>query len=386
MAVAIAGLLLSGCTAGLVEETVPEEAQPVELSFGHPCLEVAPAMRAEAADEALPEGTTLRIVAYRLGEEGASGVPSVNFATTAPFAQATYVVGKDGSLSPCRVDAAGKVTAGSGQPLSVRLGLYEFYAVSPARPLTNAGDETTPDWRVGGIAHKEDVMTSFVRQFTVSASNREVTLQSFVRKCARIEFNVAPAKTSETITTLRGTALLLTKLSPSGASLPAGDATAVIPVAGGVDGESGTIRFTDKDFTPLSPPAEPATDLPAGETVVAELNRTASVVLPKAAAPFDVSVTVSRNGSAATLCATIGGKEGVAFEAGKRYVFTLEVDDKTTRLLLSVSPWDTPDYGNPEAGGGVPGGPPVVDDGTAFGIVVALWKDIEWTDPSVGGK
>lgn len=385
----IGSLWLAGCTAGLVEDEIPEQARPVELSFGHPSLGVGVETRAEPTDESLPAGATLRIAAYHLGEGGTSTSPA-DFATTKPYAEATYVVGKDGGLLPCNVDADGKVVAGTAKPLSVRAGVYDFYTVSPARPLTNAGNSETPQWQVTSLAHKEDVMTSLARKFTVTASDREVTLQPFVRKCALVEFRVSPAKNSEIITSLKGTALTLTLLSASGASLPAGDATAAIPPTGATEGEAGTIQFVAKDFIPIPSAADEnrasESESEPGKKPVADLNQTAGVVLPKKAAPFDVSVTVSRNGSAATLVATIGKGAGIAFAASKRYTFTLEVDDGVTRLQLTITDWKKPAYTDGEAGSPPDDRPsdPELDDGDDFTLTVAEWKQIDWTDPSVG--
>lgn len=381
----IGSLWLAGCTAGLVEDEIPEQARPVELSFGHPSLGVGVETRAEPTDESLPAGATLRIAAYHLGEAGTSTSPA-DFATTKPYAEATYVVGKDGGLSPCNVDADGKVVAGTAKPLSVRAGVYDFYTVSPARPLTNAGNSETPQWQVTSLAHKEDVMTSLARKFTVTEATNKVTLQPFVRKCALVEFCVSPVKTSETITSLKGTALTLTNLAATGAILPAGDATAAIPPTGATEGEAGTIRFVAKDFLPQPPASEKEREPASDKEPVTDLNQTAGVVLPKTAAAFNVSITVSRNGSAATLLATIGKETGIAFEAGKRYAFTLEVDDATTRLQLTITDWKKPAYTDGEAGDSPDDRPsdPELDDGDDFTLTVAEWKQIDWTDPSVG--
>ena len=108
----LAGGWLAGCTAGPVEEIVPEESRPVALSFGKPDLGVPELLtragEMEAAEPTpLPEGTTVRIGAYFTGEVG-STPPEVSFSTVAPSFEATYVVGKDGSLAPCLVNADGK--------------------------------------------------------------------------------------------------------------------------------------------------------------------------------------------------------------------------------------------------------------------------------------
>ena len=75
----LAGILLVGCTAEPVEEIVPEESQPVALSFGKPNLGV-PELLTRAGEVTtppptpLPAGATVRIEAYFTGNVG--DVPS----------------------------------------------------------------------------------------------------------------------------------------------------------------------------------------------------------------------------------------------------------------------------------------------------------------------
>ena len=71
----LAGGLLAGCTAGPVEEIVPEESRPVTLSFGKPDLGVPELLTrsGEAVSPAptpLPPGITVRIGAYITGDVG----------------------------------------------------------------------------------------------------------------------------------------------------------------------------------------------------------------------------------------------------------------------------------------------------------------------------
>ena len=185
----LAGILLVGCTAEPVEEIVPEESRPVALSFGKPNLGV-PELLTRAGEVTtppptpLPAGATVRIGAYFTGNVG--DVPAeASFSTVAPSFEATYVVGDDGSLSPCCVNGNGEQAVGTAKGLTVRNGMYDFYAVSPARPLLQGNDGF---YRVTGIPHKEDVMTSFVRGVAVTKTARQVALRTFSRKCAMLVF------------------------------------------------------------------------------------------------------------------------------------------------------------------------------------------------------
>ena len=92
----LAGSLLAGCTAGPVEEIVPEESRPVALSFGKPDLGV-PELLTRAGDNEtpvptpLPPGTTVRIGAYFTGDVGGES-PEASFPTTVWW----------GKTAPCR--------------------------------------------------------------------------------------------------------------------------------------------------------------------------------------------------------------------------------------------------------------------------------------------
>ena len=64
-------------------------------------------------------------------------LPMVDLSTALPAYQATYLVDEEGFLLPCVVDAEGKQTIGTSQEMTVLAGVYDFYAVSPARPCRN---------------------------------------------------------------------------------------------------------------------------------------------------------------------------------------------------------------------------------------------------------
>lgn len=106
--------LLTGCTSGSVEE-MPEKAQLVAISFGKPDLGIPVILT--RSDEAvmpeptpLPEGATIRVCGYLLGNVGEQTMPAAFSAAAATF-ESTYEVLADGSLSPCLVDDAGKKIA-----------------------------------------------------------------------------------------------------------------------------------------------------------------------------------------------------------------------------------------------------------------------------------
>ena len=371
----LAGSLLVGCTAGPVEGIVPEEAQLVMLSFGKPDLGV-PAVLTRVDETVttptpLPVGTTVRIGAYFTGNVGDKQQPA-SFATDEPSFEATYRVGEDGALVPCRVDNAGKVVEGEAKGLQVRGGVYDFYAVSPARKLLKSSDN---NYKITGIPHKEDVMTSSVRGIAVTKDSRRVTLGTFRRKCALVVFNVAPSPDNALpFETLYGTKLELKKISSSGASLIAGEDMG-IPPTGGSEEEEARIVFAAEEFEPVESDPDKI-----------GLNKTKGILIPKNNQPFEVEIGVQRDNEAATLKATID--KNISFDEGKRYVFTLEVKNNESSLLMRVLGWNAIAFRDDNVGGpDTPYPDPDVNEGIGTTIVVAKWTEIPWSgNGEVGGN
>lgn len=377
--IVLVGGVLAGCTASPVEDIVPAEAQPVTLSFGKPDLGM-PEVMTRAGDGTstnanptwLPAGSTVRIGAYYLGNVGITTQPA-SFATTAPSFEATYVVGQNGSLSPCLVNDAGEVTSLDAEELVVRGGVYDFYAVSPARKLAQGADG---NYMITGIPHKEDVMTSFVRGVTITPSSREVQLATFRRKCALVVFNVAPDDGGVAFKKLFGKRLVVSEISISGASLIAGDNQTVISATGGSTSSDATVTFESSEFKQVD--VDPQN---------LGLNKTKGILLPKNNTPFNIEIVVQRDEEEATLKATIDKK--ITFDEGKRYVFTLKVTNDACALEMTAHPWTTISFKDDNVGG-TPGGfylDPDINIGKEVPIVVAEWKGISWTgNGDVGGK
>ncbi|MFV0580500.1 MAG: BF2992 family fimbrillin-A clan protein [Parabacteroides gordonii] len=373
----LAGILLVGCTAGPVEEIVPEESRPVALSFGRPNLGV-PELLTRAGEAAtppptpLPAGATVRIGAYFTGN--VEDVPAeASFSTEAPLFEATYVVGDDGSLSPCCVNGNGEQTAGTAKGLNVRSGVYDFYAVSPARPLLQGSDGF---YKITGIPHKEDVMTSFVRGVAVTKTTRQVTLRTFSRKCAMLVFNVAPSPGNALpFDRLYGTSLVIKKISSSGAALLAGTDTGIPPTGAGA-GADAEVTFVTEEFEPVEPDSDPDD---------CGLNKTKGIVLPKNNQPFDVEITVVRDNETATLRATID--RNISFDEGRRYIFTLEVKNNESSLIMKVLDWNAIAFRDDNVGGpDTPYPDPDINEGIGTTVTVARWTEIVWSgNGNIGG-
>lgn len=368
--------LLVGCTAGPVED-MPETARLVAVSFGKPDLGV-PELLTRAGETVspsptlLPVGTTVRVGAWLTGKVG--GEPQeASFSTEAPTFEATYVVKADGSLSPCLVDSEGKRVEGEGKGLIVRGGVYDFYAVSPARPLQKGEDGY---YKITGVPHKEDVMTGFVRGVAVTKDSQQVTLGTFQRKCAMLVFNIVPSPdNASSFDKLYGTGLVIKKISSSGADLIAGSDTGIPPTGGGC-GTDAQVTFVKGEFEPVEPESDPANS---------GLNKTKGVILPKDSQPFEVEIDVVRNDETATLKATID--KNITFDEGKRYIFTLEVKNNESSLLMKVLDWNAVVFTDDNVGSpDTPYPDPDINEGIGTTVTVATWTKIMWSgNGNVGG-
>lgn len=368
------GILLTGCTAGPVEE-MPDKAQLVAVSFGKPDLGL-PVVLTRANEAAvpeptpLPEGATVRICGYLRGNAGEITQP-VSFATVAPSFEVTYVVETDGSLSPCPVDDTGTEFPGSADPV-VRGGIYDFYAVSPARKLVKDVDNR---YMVTSLAHKEDVMTSFAREVAISRTSRVVTLETFRRQCALLVFNVAPSPGNALpFEQLCGTRLTLNNISFSVANLLAGEDTGIAPTGG--EGQAGaTVIFGYDEFVPVEEGSDP---LGIG------LNKTKGVILPKNNQPFEVEIDVRKNNETATLKAAVDKQ--ITFDAGKRYVFTLEVKNNESCLNMRVLVWNAVSFSDDKVGAPDEDySDPDIHEGIGIEMKVASWKNIIWSGNGEAG-
>lgn len=315
-------LLLSGlisCTAGDVVEPSGQENEYVELHVQTPA--VGNRIDTRASVENLPAGATVRVVAYQR-QPGAMNV-LVDYSVTAPTAQATYVVNVDGTLTQCTVDANGQKTDGKPELFYVYKGTYDFYAISPARPLVL--DEGK--YQIKGLLRNEDVMTSVATGMEVTVSNATVTLETFVRKCARVIFKVIPAATTKIgLKKLTAKSVQLSSMSAESGSIVPGKIEAIAPTA------ASTAVFSNFIAVPV-----------ADDPKKLGLTQATNLVLPKSSATIGVKVTLDYqdvNDAAVrekTLQATL---DAMDFEAGKSYVVSLTVDNNSSALSWKISDWN----------------------------------------------
>ena len=315
-------LLFSGlisCTAGDVVESTGQENEYVELHVQTPA--VGTRVDTRASEENLPVGVTVRVAAYQR-QPGALTVP-VDYSVTAPTAQATYVVNADGTLTQCTVDANGKKTDGTPELFYVYKGTYDFYAISPARPLTLDGSK----YQIKGLSRTEDVMISIGTGMSVTVSNATVTLETFVRKCARVIFKVIPAATTKIgLKKLTAKSVELSSMSAGSGSIVLGKTEAITPTA------ASTVNFSNFIAVPS-----------ADDPKKLGLTQATNLILPKSKASIGVKVTLDyqdENDTAIkekTLQATL---DAMAFEAGQSYIVSLTVDNNSSALNWTISDWN----------------------------------------------
>ena len=92
-----------------------------------------------------------------------------------------------------------------------------------------------------------------------------------------------------------------------------------------------------------------------------------------------------RNQETALLRATID--RNITFDAGKRYIFTLEVKNNESCLLMRVLAWNAISFRDDNVG--APDSPypdPDINEGIGTTVTVARWSEILWSgNGDVGG-
>ncbi len=165
-------LMAAACSKEPAEVPAPGEA--VWVNFVVPGIEQT--TEATKAGEALAEGTTVRIAAYYHDP----GNPQLS----THCKEVTYCV-RDGKLVPCTVDGNGNFIAFGGQDMELLSYAYDFYAVSPALPLS------TDKRLVSKVPHGVDYATSVTANQNISTSKvQTVSLTTLRRRCAKVDFVV----------------------------------------------------------------------------------------------------------------------------------------------------------------------------------------------------
>ena len=92
-----------------------------------------------------------------------------------------------------------------------------------------------------------------------------------------------------------------------------------------------------------------------------------------------------RNDETATLKATID--KNITFDEGKRYIFTLEVKNNESSLLMKVLDWNAVVFTDDNVGSpDTPYPDPDINEGIGTTVTVATWTKIMWSgNGDVGG-
>nr|WP_129733235.1 fimbrillin family protein [Parabacteroides goldsteinii] len=302
----LAGLV--GCTAEVLVDELEIQADYVLLAIQRPDV-AGNTQTKTTGTENLPVGATVCIAAYQRPSDALS--TPVNFSVTAPTVEATYKVDADGNLN-------------SDSPLIVNKGTYDFYAVSPARSLSIPSGSST--YQVNNLQRGEDVMTSYAQGVEVSPSQKNVTLKTFTRQCARVVIKVIPATTNTIpLKKLTATSVTLTNMSDAAASLAVGISEGITATAGN--------EVTFNNFLPV----------PSGEdTQSLGLTEATNIVLPKSAGSYTVRIQLDYQceGDAVVQQTLQASLPSQAFKAGYSYLITLTVDNNSSELSVTVKSWD----------------------------------------------
>lgn len=344
LVVAAALLAVAGCQRRPLEWGDPAgENCRVRFRAGS-LAEVLPAPETSKASGQLvplPEGATVRVVAYQRQGDG-QGSPDPSLDTWK--ASSTYKV-ESGDLVPCLVSDDGAAIPGDAEGMELHNGTYDFYAYSAARKLE--ADNRT----VKGVGHGEDFMGAFVGSQTINRSSSTVSLE-FEHECAKITFAIVPADGMQ-CEDLTATSVKLKKL----AAAPAADYTIggdLVPSVGGEESVGEITTFAYKD------------DGQKGQGASGS-----GIFLPKTAGTVPAEFTVRVNSTSYRLTAEL---PEIAFKKGNNYRFTAKVKQTSVELVLTVLPWDTSEWGDGTEIGGFP-------DQT---ITVGEWSGVSWDDDAVG--
>lgn len=252
----------------------------------------------------LDKDATVRILVYR--RKGVNADLSVDDF----IGENTYVADSYGQLSACVVDANGKKTTGVASDLRLIQGDYDFYAITPALPVS--------DHKTLSVKHGVDYATSLTTASipTDLTASGKVTLNTLDRKCSKIEFSFDRKTTN--VWEIAIDEVTLTAMSKE-------------PLAGTLNGNlPDAILFEDMTL-PAATFKKDATD---------KYKATGSkIVLPKPAGDITVGMKLKFNGSSTQVTLKPATVAGLALAKGTRYVFKVTLKGGSIKLTLTVADW-----------------------------------------------
>lgn len=207
----LAGTFPIGCTRDNI--SVEPSGERAIVHFGPAWIADQSVLSKAGQAAKLPQGSTIRIVAYLRSSDGIPADLSVD----TPVEQATYIVTDDqGNLAPCIVQEDGSLDQLSpGNELKLYRGAYDFYILSPALPLdASEGYKAT-------VPNGTDFATAVKRNVAITGSqNNTILLPVMVRKCARIRIAVKRETGYATLTALTVNSVILPTRPSAGTYAP----------------------------------------------------------------------------------------------------------------------------------------------------------------------
>ena len=292
--------------------------EPVIVRFS--VAEVEADVTTRASSHTLEGGVTVRILAFRR-----TGI-NPNLSTDELAGQATYTATGDGKLT-------------SVAPLSLRVGTYDFYAITPHLEV----DGTTVS-----VGHGVDYAASLTEAKTISEVESEVELTPLKRRCTQLTFALSPK--NENITSVDIKSVELTNQTQAPQIVPLSESFQLAGVA-----QNAAVALAGDGFSCPDP----------GKTPNARSGST--IVLPRNAGAFELKMTVSFNGMADTeIKADLPAD--LIFAEGTHYTFTLKMKGSVAQLTLTVTPWGNEPL-SPDIGG---------YEKPSIEILVGEWTDINF--------
>lgn len=130
--------------------------------------------------QALMVDSTLRVVVYKRRPGGTTPDPALDQF----IATNTYVVTSSWNLMPSLVDSAGSAKSGKASPLYLMNDTYDFYAYTPAIPLSNDS--------LIKVNNGYDFATAIAENITIDELKTNVVFPNLERQMARIQFTIEP--------------------------------------------------------------------------------------------------------------------------------------------------------------------------------------------------
>ena len=133
-------------------------------------------------------GTTIRVIAYR--RKGSNS----NITSDQIVSSQSFQLGKSNNLIPVNVDNNGNTIPGEASDMYLTAGKYDFFAFSPAIPLSSDSTVTVPQGA--------DFIETYLLAADVNQGSSNINLPNFERKMAQVEFYIQPSPSVSEISSL----------------------------------------------------------------------------------------------------------------------------------------------------------------------------------------